>query len=68
MIFSKSHPDMGKSEACLTCHPTGCGEANKFSTELHKIHKDKAKLECSACHALCCRLFRVDIYDIFVKQ
>jgi hypothetical protein len=54
-IFPKAHPDMGKGEACLTCHaPDPAGkEATKFSTEIHKIHKDgKAKLECSACHAL----------------
>ncbi len=51
-IFPQKHPDMGKGEPCLTCHTTGGGEATKFSTEIHKVHKDKAKLECGACHAL----------------
>ena len=28
-------------------------EANKFSTEIHRIHKGgKTTLECSSCHAL----------------
>lgn len=54
-IFPKTHPDMGKGEACFSCHaPDPAGkEATKFSDAVHKIHKDgKAKLECSACHAL----------------
>ncbi len=54
-LMPKSHPDMGKGEPCLSCHAPDPSrkEASKFSEEVHKIHKNgKAKLECSACHAL----------------
>lgn len=54
-IMPKSHPDIGKGEPCLSCHAPdpASKEATKFSTEVHKVHKNgKAKLECSACHAL----------------
>lgn len=54
-IFPKSHPDMGKGEACLSCHTPDpkSKEATKFSTAVHKVHKEgKAQLQCSACHAL----------------
>lgn len=54
-IMPKSHPDIGKGEACMSCHAPDPSnkEATKFSTEVHKVHKNgKAKLECSACHAL----------------
>lgn len=54
-IFPKSHPDMGKGEACMSCHAPdpSSKEPTKFSTYVHKAHKEgKAKLECSACHAI----------------
>ncbi len=54
-IMPKVHPDVGKGAPCLSCHAPDPAkqEATKFSTEVHKVHKDgKAKLECSACHAL----------------
>ena len=54
-IMPKVHPDVGKGAPCLSCHAPDPAkqEATKFSTEVHKAHKNgKANLECSACHAL----------------
>ena len=54
-IMPKKHPDVGKGEACLTCHAPdpAKNEPTKFSTEVHKVHQNgKTKQECSACHAL----------------
>ena len=56
-IIPKGHPDVGggAAMACTTCHPQDPdrSEATKFSTLVHKIHKNgKAKQECAACHAL----------------
>ena len=54
-IMPKAHPDVGKGAACISCHASDPAktEATKFSAEVHKIHNNgKAKLECSACHAL----------------
>jgi len=53
-IMPKAHPDVGKGEACISCHASDPAnkEATKFSTEVHKVHKGgKTTLECSACHA-----------------
>jgi len=58
VIMPKGHPDMGAaaSQPCLTCHAPdkARAEATKFSTQVHKSHKEggKTKLECGACHAL----------------
>jgi len=55
-IMPKAHPDIGKGEACMSCHASDPAnqEATKFSTEVHNVHKNgKANLECSACHAPC---------------
>lgn len=52
-IMPKTHPDVGKGAACLSCHASDPAkkEATKFSTFIHKTHQgEKAKLECSACH------------------
>jgi hypothetical protein len=52
-IMPKTHPDVGKGEACLSCHASDASskEATKFSTFIHKVHKgEKTTLECSACH------------------
>ena len=54
-IMPKTHPDVGKGAACISCHASDPAktEKTKFSVEIHKVHKNgKAKLECSACHAL----------------
>ncbi|MDP2854661.1 MAG: cytochrome c3 family protein [Smithellaceae bacterium] len=54
-IIPKTHPDVGKGAACLSCHAPDAAraEATKFSTQIHKVHQgEKTKLECSACHAL----------------
>ena len=57
-IAPKGHPDVGDAAAksCLTCHApdTSRTEATKFSTMIHKTHKEggKTTLECGACHAL----------------
>ena len=57
-IMPKTHPDVGSAaaNACLSCHAPdpARAEANKFSTAVHKAHKEggKTKLECGACHAL----------------
>ncbi|MGV8058479.1 MAG: hypothetical protein AB2L12_10710 [Smithellaceae bacterium] len=53
-IMPKTHPDVGKGAACLSCHAPDStkNEATNFSTEIHKKHQgEKTKLECSACHA-----------------
>ena len=55
IIRPKMHPDVGKGEACTSCHAPdrGRNEATKFSSEVHKVHQcEKTKLECSACHSL----------------
>ncbi len=52
-IMPKTHPDVGKGKACISCHVSDPAnkEATKFSTLVHKVHKgDKITLECSACH------------------
>ena len=54
-IMPKTHPDVGKGVACISCHAPDPAnkEATKFSTEVHKVHKgEKTTLECSVCHAL----------------
>lgn len=54
-IMPKTHPDVGKGQACLTCHAPdpAKSEPTKFSADTHKTHQNgKAKLECAACHAL----------------
>jgi len=57
-IMPKGHPDVGNaaSKSCLACHAPdpARAEANKFSTAIHKAHKEggKTTLECGACHAL----------------
>lgn len=54
-IVPKVHPSVGNFESCMSCHTSDPAnkEATNFSTEVHKVHKNgKAKLECSACHAL----------------
>lgn len=57
-IFPKNHPDVGaaSSQPCLGCHAPdpSRAEATKFSTMIHKSHKEggKTTLECGACHAL----------------
>lgn len=54
-ILPKDHPNTGAIvQLCLTCHtdPARTGPT-KFSDKIHAVHRDgKAKLECSACHAL----------------
>ena len=58
VIMPKGHPDVGAaaSNSCLSCHAPDPARAaaNKFSTAVHKAHKEggKTKQECSACHAL----------------
>jgi len=52
-IMPKAHPNIGKGEACTSCHASdpASKEKTKFSTEIHKAHQGgKATLECSACH------------------
>lgn len=54
-IMPKKHPDVGKGEACLTCHAPdpAQNEPTKFSADVHKAHQGgKIKLECAICHAL----------------
>lgn len=53
-IVPKIHPSIGNFESCMLCHTTDSAnkEATKFSTEVHRVHKNgKAKQECSTCHA-----------------
>lgn len=58
VILPKAHKDLGSNlgKPCLTCHKPdpARAEATKFSTAIHKIHKEggKTTLECSMCHAL----------------
>ncbi len=54
-LMPKVHPDVGKGADCMSCHAPDPAkqDATKFSTAVHKVHQNgKAKLECSACHAL----------------
>jgi len=53
-IMPKTHPEVGKGAACLSCHASEPAkkEPTKFSAFVHKIHQgEKTTLECSACHA-----------------
>ena len=57
VILPKAHIDLGSGagQPCLNCHTPDPArtEANKFSTEIHRIHKGaKTTLDCSSCHAL----------------
>lgn len=52
-LVPQIHPSIGNFESCMLCHTTDSAnqEATKFSTEIHKVHKnEKANLECSTCH------------------
>lgn len=54
-IMPAKHPDVGKAAPCLTCHKSDPAktEPTKYSETVHKTHQGgKAKLDCSACHAL----------------